>query len=570
MSGRFAARETFRSLLYARLPIDPGMMRRLRTIGPIIAMVVLLVLGLTNWIVLGRTDIAFGDLIVVGIVASGAAVARGTRDELFTWISLVMAGCAAQALSVYAIAEYGSQGLLVGVLALVSEIQLTLLLLALVAARPWPVVVVAAAGAASTALVFHGGYVPVPESFLTLSVVNVWIMYALALSAATALLWSRAARACSNASARRFFTALGHDLRTPLGTVVGLSRLVRDRTVPPDIAGHLSEIANAGEHLRAVIEALYVINAHHLEIRTMSIEPVSSTEVTAEIDRRLGLIVNGSSLTWAPAVPPPECTLAVDREALIQILTALAIARLRHAGGPGTLTIVHRADDTCLLSAFCLKDDVKHLVRIWEAGGQPELLRPAAWADDDSHAVLLASDLLLREMSGRLLVSRLGPGRTIPIVRVPLGPQKVGRESHVAAMAPPVPADPAEHHIAVLYVEDNPGNQHLMEAIFDTVEDWNLIVVSRAEDGISFCQTDRPDAVLMDIDLPGMNGCDALRVLRSNPDTRSLPVIAVTAEADPCPGAPDRLAEFDARIMKPYIPSEVVEKVRLVLAAASP
>ncbi|WJJ94777.1 ATP-binding response regulator [Neopusillimonas aromaticivorans] len=76
-------------------------------------------------------------------------------------------------------------------------------------------------------------------------------------------------------------------------------------------------------------------------------------------------------------------------------------------------------------------------------------------------------------------------------------------------------ASPAHH--TVLYIEDNPANQRLMQELFDDIDDVKLVCAHTAELGIELACSDPPDLILMDIDLPGMNGFSAQKLLRQNP-----------------------------------------------------
>jgi CheY-like chemotaxis protein len=83
----------------------------------------------------------------------------------------------------------------------------------------------------------------------------------------------------------------------------------------------------------------------------------------------------------------------------------------------------------------------------------------------------------------------------------------------------------------VLYVEDNPANVAFMRDLVSTLENIDLLTAPTAEMGVELARGRHPDVVIMDINLPGMSGLDALRALRDAPDTKGIPVIALTAAA---------------------------------------
>ena len=102
----------------------------------------------------------------------------------------------------------------------------------------------------------------------------------------------------------------------------------------------------------------------------------------------------------------------------------------------------------------------------------------------------------------------------------------------------------------ILIVEDNDKNLKLVRDVLQ-VKGYQTIESGTAEDGIRLARERRPDLVLMDIELPGMNGVDALKVLRADPATAGIPVAAVTASVMPGDRSKIMAAGFDEYIGKP-------------------
>ena len=87
-------------------------------------------------------------------------------------------------------------------------------------------------------------------------------------------------------------------------------------------------------------------------------------------------------------------------------------------------------------------------------------------------------------------------------------------------------------HKLVLYVEDNATNIALVESVFEDFEGVDLLTAPTAEEGLELVRSKHPDAVIMDIHLPGMSGVEATRQLQATPQTRDIPVIALSAAAN--------------------------------------
>lgn len=117
----------------------------------------------------------------------------------------------------------------------------------------------------------------------------------------------------------------------------------------------------------------------------------------------------------------------------------------------------------------------------------------------------------------------------------------------------------------ILIVEDNPRNMKLVRDILQ-VKGYTTVEATSAEDGIALATAEPPDLVLMDIQLPGMSGIEALRVLRGEPRTAQVRVIAVTASVMQHDRKLIGDAGFDAYVGKPISLNEFLEAVRTQLA----
>jgi CheY-like chemotaxis protein len=93
----------------------------------------------------------------------------------------------------------------------------------------------------------------------------------------------------------------------------------------------------------------------------------------------------------------------------------------------------------------------------------------------------------------------------------------------------PLATGAARHKI--VYVEDNPSNIAFMEDLVGDLPSVELVTAPTAEIGLDLIHAHRPDAVIMDINLPGMSGLEALQRLRASPETRDIPVIGLSAAA---------------------------------------
>ncbi|MBM3566166.1 MAG: response regulator, partial [Alphaproteobacteria bacterium] len=120
----------------------------------------------------------------------------------------------------------------------------------------------------------------------------------------------------------------------------------------------------------------------------------------------------------------------------------------------------------------------------------------------------------------------------------------------------------------VLYVEDNPSNQMLMERVVAGIPKVKLMTASSAELGVEMARGERPDLILMDINLPGMDGYAALEELRADDRTRQIPVLALSANAMPGEVERSRAAGFLRYVTKPFVIKDMIEVLSGLLPAA--
>jgi two-component system cell cycle response regulator DivK len=116
----------------------------------------------------------------------------------------------------------------------------------------------------------------------------------------------------------------------------------------------------------------------------------------------------------------------------------------------------------------------------------------------------------------------------------------------------------------ILIVEDNEKNMKLARDVLQ-VKGYTTLEAVSGEDGVKLAVEQKPDLVLMDIQLPGMNGIEALGVLRANPVTAKIPVIAVTASVMQQDRKQITEAGFDAYVGKPINLKEFLDAIRNAL-----
>ena len=117
----------------------------------------------------------------------------------------------------------------------------------------------------------------------------------------------------------------------------------------------------------------------------------------------------------------------------------------------------------------------------------------------------------------------------------------------------------------ILIVEDNPQNQKLARDVLQ-LKGYRVLVAETAEAGIPLAHKEKPDLVLMDIHLPGMNGIEALARMRGDAGTKAIPVFAFTASVMPQDRREITSAGFDGFVSKPINVKEFLETIAATMA----
>ncbi|MGC2855255.1 PAS domain S-box protein [Novispirillum sp. DQ9] len=370
----------------------------------------------------------------------------------------------------------------------------------------------------------------------------------------TALREARVAAESANRAKSEFLSRMSHELRTPLNAILGFAELMEtSRKDPPTERqkSYLGHIRTGGGHLLNLINDVLDLARIEAGGIGLSIEPVDPRALLDDclvtsrtLATRSGVTVH--DLTVGTALP----WLSVDLTRAKQVLLNLLSNAVKYNRPSGTVTLSAEPRDGCLRVSVA---DTGWGI---PASRQDELFQPFSRLGRENGEIegtgigLTITRRLVDDMGGAMgFTSSEGEGSTF-WVDLPLA-----ADAHAGLVAEPITpmATLAEldHGRRVLYVEDNPANLALMEEIIDELGDFVLTTAQTGEDGVAMALADPPDVVLMDINLPGMDGFGALAALQADPRTRAVPVIALSADAMPGTVRRGEQAGFVAYLTKP-------------------
>ena len=348
------------------------------------------------------------------------------------------------------------------------------------------------------------------------------------------LIGAKAAAEQANQAKSAFLSSMSHELRTPLNSILGFAQLCASDTLPvtdEQKKEFNANIVKAGKHLLTLINEVLDLAKVESGTVTLAPEPVSIGAMLAECEQFLAASAQERNVTLNIS---PDIALHVlaDRTRLKQILLNLLSNAIKYNKEHGAVTVTcDRQGRTMVRIAVqdtgggLTADMLSQLFQPFNRLGQENS------AQEGTGIGLVVCKRLAEMMGGAIgVTSAVGTGSTFWI-DLP--------HAHPPAVAAPKEAftrrfgntlqegEPA----TLLYVEDNPANMKLIQRLASFRQGWTLLCASDADTGILLAASRQPDVILMDINLPGMSGNDALLVLQRDPRTAHIPVIALTASA---------------------------------------
>ena len=354
----------------------------------------------------------------------------------------------------------------------------------------------------------------------------------------------------ANAAKSEFLSRMSHELRTPMNAILGFAQVLEmDDALPPRQRGFVQEVRRAGAHLLELINELLDLSRIESGRLAVTIGPVDLDSV---IEQTLGLVAplaaaRDIALTRDGTIAAPP--VLGDTTRLRQILVNLLgnAIKYNHRGGHVALAIERRDATTVRIAVV---DDGPGIApeRVERLFQPFERLGAESGPVEGSGIGLALSRHLAEAMGGRMGVqTQTGLGATFWI-DMPLGEAPDGDAPQEAGAARD--AGPA---LQVLYIEDNVANLRVVEAMLRLRPALRLTTAMRGEHGLELARRLRPDVILLDIHLPGLDGYAVLDALRSDAATRHIPVIALSADAMPAEIERGRRAGFARYLTKPVI-----------------
>jgi PAS domain S-box-containing protein len=375
----------------------------------------------------------------------------------------------------------------------------------------------------------------------------------------------------ANLAKSDFLSSMSHELRTPLGAILGFAQLLESGIPPPSPSQKRSidQILKAGWYLLELINEILDLALIESGKLSLSLEPVSLVEVLHECEVMVEPQAQQRGISMVFTRFETSYFVIADRTRVKQLLLNLLSNAIKYNRADGSVVV------TCTPSP---PDAIRISVRDTGAGLNPEqltqLFQPfnrlgQTDGEEGTGIGLVVCKRLVELMDGVIGVeSTVGEGSVFWLEL------KRTEKPHVAAHSPEFAVTVDGHTqgaarlYTLLYVEDNPANLMLVEDLIARRPDLRLLSAREAISGIDIARASLPDAILMDINLPGISGIDALKILAEDPLTAHIPVIALSANAIPRDIEKGLEAGFFRYLTKPIKVNEFMDTLDLVLEYA--
>jgi CheY-like chemotaxis protein len=180
------------------------------------------------------------------------------------------------------------------------------------------------------------------------------------------------------------------------------------------------------------------------------------------------------------------------------------------------------------------------------------------------------SKRLVELMGGTIgVASTVGSGSVFWFELNSVSPPQLAADSAAPASATQAPVQQGAALRTLLYVEDNPANLKLVEQLIARRPDMRLLVAGDGDLGIQLARANQPEVILMDINLPGISGIEALKILREDSATAHIPVVALSANAMPRDVEKGLQAGFFQYLTKPIKVNEFMNTLDVALEFAA-
>ncbi len=377
--------------------------------------------------------------------------------------------------------------------------------------------------------------------------------------AQAALVDARETAERANQAKSDFLSSMSHELRTPMNAILGFAQIMQyDSTLPAEHLDNVQEILKGGHHLLALINE--VLELAKIESGTVDLllEPVMLAGLVADCQSLIQPLAGARRITLRMAVPS-DATVFADPMRLKQALLNLLSNAVKYnrAGGDVHVDVQAVAPQRLRLTVTDSGVGIapEHMALLF----QPFSRLGAEHGSIEGTGIGLTITRRLVEMMGGAMGvdSQVGVGSAFWI-ELPSSAMTT-HDAPVAAAAMALHVGASTQLRRVLCIDDNLVNLNLIIKLLGMRPNIDLLTAHTPGLGIELALAHRPELILLDINMPGLDGYQVLEVFRADPDLKTIPVIAITANAMQRDLERGRVAGFAGYLTKPLDVNEFLK-----------
>jgi PAS domain S-box-containing protein len=374
----------------------------------------------------------------------------------------------------------------------------------------------------------------------------------------------------ANLAKSEFLSSMSHELRTPLNAILGFAQMLEFNPKEP-LSGVQKEsvdhIMKGGQHLLELINDILDLAKIEAGKVELSLESISPSKVLEECLSLISAMAAGRGIEISTPDAAVEVPMVIaDHTRFKQVMLNLMSNAVKYNQENGTVFI--RFEE---IAENMLRISVTDTGEGISEEKQAELFKPFSRLGAENTEIegtgigLVVCKELVGLMNGTVdLESEVGKGASFWIDLPLAGSGHIAVEEQ-QSLTRQEESPASEVSGTLLYVEDNPDNLKLMELIVSRMEGLTMISTHTGELGVEMARAEKPDLIILDINLPGMNGIETLKKITSHESLSTIPVLALSAAATTRDIEKGMEAGFLQYLTKPIMVPEVMEAIKTAM-----
>ncbi|MEX2131625.1 MAG: ATP-binding protein [Pseudohongiellaceae bacterium] len=339
----------------------------------------------------------------------------------------------------------------------------------------------------------------------------------------------------ANLAKSDFLSSMSHELRTPLSAILGFAQLMETSSPPPTMLQQrsINQILKAGWYLLDLINEILDLALVESGKLSLSLESIALDSIMQECQTMIEPQAKQRGISVSFPHFDNSWFIHADRTRMKQILINLLSNAIKYNRVNGTIVVSYKQYTPGRLR-ICVEDQGEGL----SAERIAQLFQPFNRLGQELSIVegtgigLVMTKRLIELMGGEIGVESIEGEGSVFWIELNLSEAPQPRLA-TDVQSIPMPDQAGAQLRTLLYVEDNPANLMLVEDLIARRPDLSLVSARDGITGLEMALALAPDVILMDINLPGINGIRVMEILAADPRTARIPVIALSANAMP-------------------------------------